>query len=170
MQIWLIQFSTSNGLDLLDHLCSLLHSSPDPNPVSCFFHFFYRIITIYTPHPTSWLFPLCTPPLSASSIFPLTSLSNSSPSPSSIHHHKMNSVLYYAGSEELDSHNQYQPHFLDSCFLCQRPLAHNCDIFMYRLAKIPSMFFFFQYVFSIFIVSMYFFIAWWLIGKLGFIR
>ncbi|KAM7465897.1 hypothetical protein LguiB_013459 [Lonicera macranthoides] len=25
-----------------------------------------------------------------------------------------------------------QPHFLDSCFLCNKPLGHNRDIFMYR--------------------------------------
>ncbi|XP_055831202.1 FCS-Like Zinc finger 2-like [Solanum dulcamara] len=25
-----------------------------------------------------------------------------------------------------------QPHFLESCFLCNKPLAHNRDIFMYR--------------------------------------
>lgn len=37
-------------------------------------------------------------------------------------------ALYYTGCEE----HQYQPHFLDACFLCQRPLAHNTDIFMYR--------------------------------------
>ncbi|XP_055807801.1 FCS-Like Zinc finger 3-like [Solanum dulcamara] len=36
-------------------------------------------------------------------------------------------AAYYSGCEE-----QYQPHFLDACFLCQRPLAHNTDIFMYR--------------------------------------
>ncbi|XP_049366771.1 FCS-Like Zinc finger 3-like [Solanum verrucosum] len=27
---------------------------------------------------------------------------------------------------------QQQPHFLDSCFLCNKPIAHNRDIFMYR--------------------------------------
>ncbi|KAE8671719.1 hypothetical protein F3Y22_tig00111941pilonHSYRG00185 [Hibiscus syriacus] len=25
-----------------------------------------------------------------------------------------------------------QPHFLDACFLCKKPLGGNCDIFMYR--------------------------------------
>ncbi|MCE2054980.1 hypothetical protein HAX54_041737 [Datura stramonium] len=25
-----------------------------------------------------------------------------------------------------------QPHFLDACFLCNKPLGHNRDIFMYR--------------------------------------
>ncbi|KAL0397426.1 UNVERIFIED_CONTAM: FCS-Like Zinc finger 2 [Sesamum calycinum] len=29
-------------------------------------------------------------------------------------------------------YDNYQPHFLDSCFLCHRPLNHNTDIFMYR--------------------------------------
>ncbi|XP_019168291.1 PREDICTED: uncharacterized protein LOC109164004 [Ipomoea nil] len=37
-------------------------------------------------------------------------------------------ALDYIGCEE---HN-YQPHFLDACSLCQRTLAHNSDIFMYR--------------------------------------
>ncbi|XP_076892561.1 FCS-Like Zinc finger 3-like [Bidens hawaiensis] len=32
--------------------------------------------------------------------------------------------LYYAGSEE--------PHFLQACTLCSKPLGHNSDIFMYR--------------------------------------
>ncbi|XP_016462115.1 FCS-Like Zinc finger 3-like [Nicotiana tabacum] len=41
---------------------------------------------------------------------------------------KKSSALYYTGCEE----HQYQPHFLDACFLCQRPLGHNTDIFMYR--------------------------------------
>lgn len=27
-----------------------------------------------------------------------------------------------------------QPHFLDACFLCKKPLANDMDIFMYRLA------------------------------------
>ncbi|XP_015064141.1 FCS-Like Zinc finger 3 [Solanum pennellii] len=39
----------------------------------------------------------------------------------------MNAALYYTGCEE-----NYQPHFLDTCSLCQRTLAHNHDIFMYR--------------------------------------
>ncbi|XP_016505947.1 FCS-Like Zinc finger 3 [Nicotiana tabacum] len=37
-------------------------------------------------------------------------------------------ALYYTGCED----HHYQPHFLDACTLCQRPLAHNSDIFMYR--------------------------------------
>ncbi|XP_019188243.1 PREDICTED: uncharacterized protein LOC109182551 [Ipomoea nil] len=37
-------------------------------------------------------------------------------------------ALYYTGCEE----HQYQPHFLDACFLCQRSLGPNSDIFMYR--------------------------------------
>ncbi|KAK4718792.1 hypothetical protein R3W88_017130 [Solanum pinnatisectum] len=27
---------------------------------------------------------------------------------------------------------QQQPHFLDSCFLCNKPITRNRDIFMYR--------------------------------------
>ncbi|KAL9999185.1 putative transcription factor interactor and regulator LIM family [Helianthus debilis subsp. tardiflorus] len=27
---------------------------------------------------------------------------------------------------------EQQPHFLDTCFLCKKPLGHNRDIFMYR--------------------------------------
>ncbi|KAK4364310.1 hypothetical protein RND71_015668 [Anisodus tanguticus] len=37
-------------------------------------------------------------------------------------------ALHYTGCEE----HQYEPHFLDACFLCQRSLGHNSDIFMYR--------------------------------------
>ncbi|CAN4111908.1 unnamed protein product [Withania somnifera] len=37
-------------------------------------------------------------------------------------------ALYYTGCED----HHYQPHFLDACSLCQRTLAHNHDIFMYR--------------------------------------
>ncbi|KAL2536662.1 hypothetical protein Fot_18069 [Forsythia ovata] len=37
-------------------------------------------------------------------------------------------ALYYTGCED----DHYQPHFLDSCFLCHRTLGHNSDIFMYR--------------------------------------
>ncbi|KAK1425104.1 hypothetical protein QVD17_20449 [Tagetes erecta] len=33
-------------------------------------------------------------------------------------------ALFYAGSEE--------PHFLEACTLCSKPLGHNSDIFMYR--------------------------------------
>ncbi|KAL3537111.1 hypothetical protein ACH5RR_000477 [Cinchona calisaya] len=43
---------------------------------------------------------------------------------------EMDGTLFYGAFEEHNS--QYQPHFLDSCFLCNRPLAHNTDIFMYR--------------------------------------
>ncbi|CAB4279348.1 unnamed protein product [Prunus armeniaca] len=28
----------------------------------------------------------------------------------------------------------HQPHFLEACFLCKKPLGDNRDIFMYRLA------------------------------------
>ncbi|CAK9133468.1 unnamed protein product [Ilex paraguariensis] len=37
-------------------------------------------------------------------------------------------LLRLQGSEEL----HHQPHFLEACFLCQRPLGQNSDIFMYR--------------------------------------
>ena len=30
----------------------------------------------------------------------------------------------------------HQPHFLDACFLCKKPLGGNRDIFMYRLVHI----------------------------------
>ncbi|XP_073274163.1 FCS-Like Zinc finger 3-like [Primulina huaijiensis] len=36
---------------------------------------------------------------------------------------------YFTGWEEEED---YQPHFLDSCSLCNRQLSHNTDIFMYR--------------------------------------
>ncbi|XP_021865756.1 FCS-Like Zinc finger 3 [Spinacia oleracea] len=39
-------------------------------------------------------------------------------------------VSFYAGSE--DFYNHQQPHFLDSCFLCNKQLKPNHDIFMYR--------------------------------------
>ncbi|XP_051130370.1 FCS-Like Zinc finger 2 [Andrographis paniculata] len=38
------------------------------------------------------------------------------------------SSAYYAGSE----YDNYEPHFLDSCSLCNRSLNPNSDIFMYR--------------------------------------
>lgn len=31
----------------------------------------------------------------------------------------------------------HQPHFLDSCFLCKKPLGNNRDIFMYRSVDVP---------------------------------
>ncbi|KAJ9680470.1 hypothetical protein PVL29_019720 [Vitis rotundifolia] len=37
-------------------------------------------------------------------------------------------LLYYAGCEEYP----HQPHFLEACFLCHKPLGNNTDIFMYR--------------------------------------
>ncbi|GAA0171186.1 hypothetical protein LIER_41101 [Lithospermum erythrorhizon] len=37
------------------------------------------------------------------------------------------SSLYYTGCEE-----NYEPHFLDTCSLCQRAISNNSDIFMYR--------------------------------------
>ncbi|KAL1540057.1 FCS-Like Zinc finger 3-like [Salvia divinorum] len=36
------------------------------------------------------------------------------------------SASHYAGGE------YYQPHFLDSCSLCQKHLSQNSDIYMYR--------------------------------------
>jgi hypothetical protein len=38
-----------------------------------------------------------------------------------------------------------QPHFLEACFLCKKPLGDNRDIFMYRLATFFSLFFFYSY-------------------------
>ncbi|PKI75266.1 hypothetical protein CRG98_004306 [Punica granatum] len=40
----------------------------------------------------------------------------------------MGSSLYYAGCED----HLYEPHFLQSCALCSKPLGFNSDIFMYR--------------------------------------
>ncbi|KAK6162717.1 hypothetical protein DH2020_002558 [Rehmannia glutinosa] len=40
----------------------------------------------------------------------------------------MGSDAYYTGCD----YENYQPHFLDTCFLCHRTLSHNNDIFMYR--------------------------------------
>ncbi|TKY68857.1 hypothetical protein E2542_SST05119 [Spatholobus suberectus] len=52
---------------------------------------------------------------------PSPSSPSSIPSPRS-------SMFYYAGSE-----NHYEePHFLQACFLCRKPLGQNRDIFMYR--------------------------------------
>ncbi|XP_021755199.1 uncharacterized protein LOC110720471 [Chenopodium quinoa] len=39
-------------------------------------------------------------------------------------------VAFYAGSEDFFNHQQ--PHFLDSCFFCNKQLKPNHDIFMYR--------------------------------------
>ncbi|KAL0374222.1 UNVERIFIED_CONTAM: FCS-Like Zinc finger 1 [Sesamum radiatum] len=36
--------------------------------------------------------------------------------------------VYYSGCE----YDKQQPHFLDSCFLCRKPLGKNSDIYMYR--------------------------------------
>ncbi|XP_059428769.1 LOW QUALITY PROTEIN: FCS-Like Zinc finger 3 [Corylus avellana] len=38
------------------------------------------------------------------------------------------SMIHYVGCE--DHFNE--PHFLESCFLCRKPLGKNSDIFMYR--------------------------------------
>ena len=32
----------------------------------------------------------------------------------------------------------HQPHFLEACFLCKKPLGDNRDIFMYRLERNPD--------------------------------
>ncbi|KAL5795125.1 hypothetical protein ACOSP7_003719 [Xanthoceras sorbifolium] len=37
------------------------------------------------------------------------------------------SYYYYAGCAD-----HHEPHFLDACFLCRKPLGVNADIFMYR--------------------------------------
>ncbi|KAM3685609.1 hypothetical protein ACJW30_11G128800 [Castanea mollissima] len=37
-------------------------------------------------------------------------------------------MFHYGGCE--DYYNE--PHFLEACFLCRKPLASNSDIFMYR--------------------------------------
>ncbi|KAI6706372.1 hypothetical protein NL676_009334 [Syzygium grande] len=37
-------------------------------------------------------------------------------------------MLYYAGCED----RHCEPYFLQSCFLCNKPLGFNSDIFMYR--------------------------------------
>uniref|UniRef100_A0A7C9DRX2 FLZ-type domain-containing protein n=1 Tax=Opuntia streptacantha TaxID=393608 RepID=A0A7C9DRX2_OPUST len=39
-------------------------------------------------------------------------------------------VLFYAGCDDFYHHQQ--PHFLESCYLCKKPLGPNNDIFMYR--------------------------------------
>ncbi|KAE9603428.1 putative Zf-FLZ domain-containing protein [Lupinus albus] len=38
------------------------------------------------------------------------------------------SMFYYAMNED----NYEEPHFLEACFLCRKPLGQNSDIFMYR--------------------------------------
>lgn len=40
-------------------------------------------------------------------------------------------MFHYGGCE--DYYNE--PHFLEACSLCRKPLASNSDIFMYRLAN-----------------------------------
>lgn len=42
----------------------------------------------------------------------------------------------------------HQPHFLESCFLCKKPLGDGKDIFMYRLA--PQFLFLFSFVLHVF--------------------
>lgn len=38
----------------------------------------------------------------------------------------------YYNNNNINDYDNYQPHFLDSCYLCHRTLSHNSDIFMYR--------------------------------------
>ncbi|WVZ17626.1 hypothetical protein V8G54_010608 [Vigna mungo] len=58
---------------------------------------------------------------------PSPSSSSSIPSPRS-------SMFYYARTE-----NHYEePHFLQACFLCRKPLGQNRDIFMYRQEQIEN--------------------------------
>ncbi|KAH0666111.1 hypothetical protein KY285_027317 [Solanum tuberosum] len=52
----------------------------------------------------------------------LTSLSSSS----------MSSPRFAGGRKYYDTTRFQQPHFLDACFLCNKPLGYNRDIFMYR--------------------------------------
>ena len=60
--------------------------------------------------------------------FLASSSSSSIPSPRS-------TMFYYARSE-----NHYEePHFLQACFLCRKPLGQNRDIFMYRLGQFRSL-------------------------------
>ncbi|MCE0482588.1 FCS-Like Zinc finger 1 [Datura stramonium] len=45
----------------------------------------------------------------------------------------MSSPRFAGGRKLYDSgFEQQQPHFLEACFLCKKPLGHNRDIFMYR--------------------------------------
>ncbi|KAL6498876.1 hypothetical protein OROHE_026476 [Orobanche hederae] len=44
----------------------------------------------------------------------------------------MGSAAYYTTSKCELAYENYQTHFLDSCFLCRKPLGQNHDIFMYR--------------------------------------
>ncbi|KAF8028633.1 hypothetical protein BT93_E1313 [Corymbia citriodora subsp. variegata] len=39
-------------------------------------------------------------------------------------------MLYHTRCED----RHYEPHFIQSCFLCNKPLGFNSDIFMYRSA------------------------------------
>uniref|UniRef100_A0A0V0HLS9 Putative ovule protein n=1 Tax=Solanum chacoense TaxID=4108 RepID=A0A0V0HLS9_SOLCH len=48
----------------------------------------------------------------------------------------MSSPRFAGGRKYYDTtrfqQQQQQPHFLDACFLCNKPLGYNRDIFMYR--------------------------------------
>ncbi|KAK1374909.1 FLZ-type domain-containing protein [Heracleum sosnowskyi] len=60
------------------------------------------------------------------------------------HHHFISRPVYYSRTASLRKFSylsntsprsrfeEHQPHFLDSCFLCKKPLGDNKDIFMYR--------------------------------------
>ncbi|KAF8028686.1 hypothetical protein BT93_E1362 [Corymbia citriodora subsp. variegata] len=39
-------------------------------------------------------------------------------------------MVYHTRCED----RHYEPHFIQSCFLCNKPLGFNSDIFMYRSA------------------------------------
>jgi len=78
---------------------------------------------------SSLLFPtpslyLSTQPMAANYSFSSSSPSSSIPSPKS-------SMFYYGGSEDFYD----EPHFLQACYLCRKPLGQNKDIFMYRLVN-----------------------------------
>lgn len=71
----------------------------------------------------------------------LTSLSSMSSSSSS----SMSSPRFAGGRKYSDTTRfQQQPHFLDACFLCNKPLGFNRDIFMYRSVFLQIVRFFFQ--------------------------
>ncbi|CAN4097812.1 unnamed protein product [Withania somnifera] len=53
---------------------------------------------------------------------------------SSISSSSMSSPRFTGGRKFYDStrFEELPPHFLEACFLCNKPLGHNKDIFMYR--------------------------------------
>ncbi|KAL8141436.1 hypothetical protein V2J09_007457, partial [Rumex salicifolius] len=73
------------------------------------------------PIPKSSLFFLKTPPTTTTA-----------PPPSPPTGISMANTLFYSGSsEEHYDHYHQQTNFLESCFMCQKPLGVNRDIFMY---------------------------------------